>query len=140
MEKEVMTDGALGRVYKNGETIVRQGDAGDCMYVIQDGEVEVVRSCNGCAVRLAVLGQGDIFGELSLFGNSKRTATVRALGDARIMTVDKNIFLRRVQEDLTLAFRIFQTMASRLNTMNAELAVLKSPVLGVVSGSAELSI
>jgi CRP-like cAMP-binding protein len=128
MERQIMDNGALGKVYRNGDTIVHQGDAGDCMYVIQAGEVEVVRSQNGSAVRLAVLGQGDIFGELSLFGNDKRTATVRALGDARIMTVDKNIFLRRIQEDLTLAFRIFQTMAARLNDMNAEMAVLKSPV------------
>ncbi len=122
-----MNNGALGKVYKSGDAIVLQGDAGNCMYVIQDGEVEVVRSHNGNTVRLAVLGQGDIFGELSLFGNDTRSATVRALNDARIITVDKNTFLRRVQEDLTLAFRVFQTMASRLNNMNAELAALKSP-------------
>ncbi|HSG17328.1 MAG TPA: cyclic nucleotide-binding domain-containing protein [Anaerolineae bacterium] len=122
-----MSCGALGKVYRQGETIVFQGDEGSCMYVIQDGEVEVVRSHDGTTVRLAVLGPGDIFGELSLFGNGKRSATVRALGDVRIITVDKHIFLRRVQEDLTLAFRIFQTMAARLNQMNAELAVLKCP-------------
>jgi len=123
-----MANGDLGKVYRNGDTIIRQGDAGSCMYVIQDGEVEVIRSHNGSTVRLAVLGQGDIFGELSLFGNDKRSATVRALGDARIITVEKKIFLRRIQEDLTLAFRVFQTMAARLNTMNAELTVLKSPL------------
>ena len=123
-----MSCGALGKVYESGETIVYQGDEGSCMYVIQDGEVEVVRSHNGSTVRLAVLGPGDIFGELSLFGNGKRSATVRAMGDVRIVTVDKNILLRRIQEDLTLAFRIFQTMASRLNQMNAELTVLKCPV------------
>ena len=120
-----MNAGALGKVYKSGDAIILQGDAGSCMYVIQDGEVEVTRSHNGSTVRLAVLGQGDIFGELSLFGNDKRSATVRALGDARIVTVDKNTFMRRIQEDLTLAFRVFNTMAARLNNMNAELAVLK---------------
>lgn len=125
---KVMGTGDLGKMYRNGDSIVRQGDAGSSMYVIQDGEVEVVRSHNGKTVRLAVLGQGDIFGELSLFGNDKRSATVRALGDARIITVDKKIFLRRIQEDLTLAFRVFQTMAARLNTMSAELTALKSPV------------
>lgn len=124
-----MDNGALGRVYENGDAIIHQGDAGDCMYVIQEGEVEVICSQDGNPVRLAVLGQGDIFGELSLFGDNKRSATVRALGDVRVVTVDRNIFLRRVQEDLTLAFRIFQTMAARLNQMNAELSTLKSPML-----------
>ena len=123
-----MASGDLGKVYGDGDTIIRQGDAGSAMYVIQEGEVEVIRSCQGYTVQLAVLGEGDIFGELSLFGDAKRSATVRALGDARVVTVDKNIFMRRVQEDLTLAFRVFQTMASRINTMNAEMAVLKSPI------------
>ena len=120
-----MSEGDLGKVYKNGDVIVRQGDMGSCMYVIQDGEVEVVRSHNGTTVQLAVLGQGDFFGELSLFGKDKRSATVRALSDVRILTVDKKTFLRRVQEDLTLSFRVFQTMASRMNKMNAELVLLK---------------
>lgn len=123
-----MASGDLGRVYGDGDTIIHQGDAGSSMYVIQEGEVEVIRSCQGYTVQLAVLGEGDIFGELSLFGDAKRSATVRALGNARVVTVDKNIFMRRVQEDLTLAFRVFQTMASRINTMNAEMAVLKSPM------------
>lgn len=123
-----MGNGNLGKLYRDGDTIFRQGDAGSSMYVIQDGEVEVIRSHNGNTVRLAVLRQGDIFGESSLFGNDKRSATVRALGDARIITVDKKIFLRRLQEDLTLAFRVFQTMADRLNTMSAELTALKCPV------------
>jgi CRP/FNR family cyclic AMP-dependent transcriptional regulator len=124
-----MANGQLGRMYRDGDTIIRQGDAGDSMYVIQEGEVEVIRSCQGYAVQLAVLGEGDIFGELSLFGDDRRSATVRALGDTRVLTVDKKTFLRRLQEDLSLAFRVFQTMASRLNSMNAEMAVLKSPVL-----------
>jgi CRP/FNR family cyclic AMP-dependent transcriptional regulator len=123
-----MGNGDLGKWYRDGDTIIRQGDAGSSMYVIQDGEVEVIRSHNGNTVRLAVLRQGDIFGESSLFGNDKRSATVRALGDARVITVDKKIFLRRLQEDLTLAFKVFQTMADRLNTMSAELTALKSPV------------
>ena len=123
-----MTRGNLGKVYRDGDTIIRQGDVGNSMYVIQEGEVEVVRSHNGKTVRLAVLGQGDIFGELSLFGNDKRSASVYAYGDVRIITVDRKIFLRRIQEDVTLAFRMFQNMAARLNHMNAELAILKSAV------------
>lgn len=123
-----MSNGDLGKVYRDGETIIRQGDVGSSMYVIQEGEVEVVRLHNGKAVRLAVLGQGDIFGELSLFGNDQRSATVLALGDVRAITVDRKIFLSRIQEDVTLAFRMFQNMATRLNHMNAELAILKSAV------------
>jgi CRP/FNR family cyclic AMP-dependent transcriptional regulator len=125
---KAMSDGALGKVFKNGETIIRQGDAGNCMYVIQKGEVEVVRSYNGNAVRLAVLGKGDIFGEISLLRNEKRSATVLAIGEVRVVTVDKRVFLKRLQEDLTLAFRIFQTMAARIMEMNTKLVVLQSAI------------
>ena len=115
----------LGKRYSDGEIIVRQGEMGNCMYVIQDGEVEVVKSQNGKNVCLATLGQGEFFGEISLFANKERTATVRAKGDVRIITVEKKIFLGRIQEDVTLAFRIFQSMADRINNANSELVALK---------------
>ncbi len=118
--------GALGKVYKSGDAIIRQGDPGLCMYVIQEGEVEVIGSSNGKEVRLAVLGKGDIFGEISLLGNGQRSATVLAIGEVRVITVDKRVLLQRLQEDVTLAFRIFQTMAARITAMNSEMAVLKS--------------
>ena len=123
-----MSKGVLGKVYKQGDTIIRQGDAGKCMYVIQEGEVEVVRSYDHGDVRLAVLGQGDIFGEISLLGNERRSASVFAIGEVRVITVDKRVFLQRLQEDLTLAFRIFQTMAARIRNMNSRLVVLKASV------------
>lgn len=98
------------------------------MFVIQDGEVEVVRSNDGMAIRLAVLGKGDLFGEMSLLGNERRSATVLAMGEVRVMTIDKKVFLQRLQEDLTLAFRVFQTMAARIGEMNSELVGLKSAI------------
>lgn len=130
-----MRNGDLGKAYERGDVIVRQGEAGRCMFVIQEGEVEVIRYQDGKAVQLAVLGRGEIFGEIALFGDEKRTATVRALGHARILTVDKKIFLQRIQEDRSLSIRIFQSMASRIKHMNAELAAWKSPIFESPSDS-----
>lgn len=120
-----MTIGALGKVYEGGEFIIRQGDEGDCMYVIQDGQVEVVKVKGNDIVRLAVLGQGDFFGEMAIFERETRSATVRALGNVRLLTVDSKTFLRRIQEDPSLAFRIVKTMSSRINQLNQELVSLK---------------
>ncbi|MBI3059709.1 MAG: cyclic nucleotide-binding domain-containing protein, partial [Deltaproteobacteria bacterium] len=61
-----MEAGDLGRVYKDGEVIVRQGEAGDCMYVIQAGKAEVLQEQNGRNMRLAVLEEKDFFGEMAL--------------------------------------------------------------------------
>ena len=122
-----METGALGKVYRDGETIVRQGEVGDCMYVIQTGQVEVLQEKNDKEVRLAVLGEGDFFGEMALFEREVRSATVRAFGEVRVLTVDKRTLLRRINEDPSLAFRIVQKMSGRIRELNTEVVRLKIP-------------
>ena len=121
-----METSSLGKTYRDGDAIVREGESGDCMYVVQKGQVEVLRGTEGKEVRLAVLGEGEVFGEMALFEREPRSATVRALGDARALTVDKRTFLRQVHEDPSLAFRILQKMSHRIRELNAELVRLKA--------------
>jgi flavin-dependent dehydrogenase len=116
----------LGKIYHNGEIIVNQGESGSCMYVIQAGQVEVLQQKDDTEVRLAILDKGDILGEMALFEHEIRSATVRALGDARVLTIDKRIFLRRVQEDPSFAFTILQKMSHRIRELNTELLKAKS--------------
>jgi CRP/FNR family transcriptional regulator, cyclic AMP receptor protein len=91
-----MTTGTLGRVYEDGEVIFRQGDLGDCLYVIQEGQVEILAGRDGDATLLRVAGQNELFGEMAIFDRETRSATVRAKGRARILTLDKKNFLRRI--------------------------------------------
>jgi len=119
-----MDTGALGKVYEKGEIIIRQGDVGECMYVIQEGEVEIYVEKDGQEVRLAVRGAGDFIGEMAVFDRDVRSATVRALGQVRILTVDKKNFLRRISQDPSLAFRIVETMSRRIRELNDEVARL----------------
>jgi CRP/FNR family transcriptional regulator len=115
----------LGKTYGDRQVVVRQGDTGDCMYAIQNGRVEVVRETDGGEVRVAVLEEGDIFGEMAIFEKEVRSATVRALGEARVLSIDKRTFLRRVQEDPSLAFNLALMMCKRIRRLNAELASLR---------------
>jgi CRP-like cAMP-binding protein len=121
-----METGALGKTYQDGEIIIRQGDDGNCMFVIQEGEVEVLRESGDREIRLAVLKTGDFFGEMSIFEREVRAATVKAVGQARVLTVDKKGFLRRIHEDPSLAFRLVQTMSKRIRDLNTEVARLRS--------------
>ena len=116
-----MVTGSLGKVYVDGEEIVRQEETGDCMYVIQTGQVEAIQGKEGKEVRMAVLGVGDVFGEMALFERMPRSATVRALGEVRVLTIDKKTFLRQVHEDHSLAFRILQKMSYRIRELDTEL-------------------
>ncbi len=119
-----MEASALGKTYNNGEIIVHAGETGDCMYVIQAGQVEVLQKKGDQEVRLAVMDEGDFFGEMALFEREVRSATVRALGEARVLTIDKRTYLRRVHEDPSLAYRMVQKMSQRIRKLNAELVRL----------------
>lgn len=120
-----MKQGALGKVYEDGETIIRQGDPGDCMYVIQEGQVEVVAVHEGRENRLAILGPGEFVGEMAIFEKERRSADVRALGQVRILTVDRKNLMSRINEDPSTAFRLIQTLSSRIREMNEEVSRLK---------------
>ena len=120
-----MARSALGKWYEEGEAIVTQGEAGDCMYVVEQGEVEVVQGSGEDDVRLAVLGEGEFFGEMAIFDRDARSATVRALGKVQVMTIDKATFLRRISEDPSLAFRIIKKMSRRIRDLNNEVTDLR---------------
>jgi CRP-like cAMP-binding protein len=123
-----MDAGALGKVYQDGEVIIRQGDVGDCMYVIQEGHVEVVIERDSEEVHLAVRGEGDFFGEMAIFDREVRSATIRALGPVRVLTVDRRNFLRRIQADPSLAFHVVETLSLRVRELDNEVARLQGIV------------
>jgi CRP/FNR family cyclic AMP-dependent transcriptional regulator len=121
-----MENGALGKVYKDGELIVRQGEKGDCMYVIQEGKVEVFQHKDNKDVHLAFLNEGDFFGEMAIFEKEERSASVRAVDEARILTIDQKNFLRRIHEDPSLAFHIVRNMSQRIRKLDSEHTRIKA--------------
>lgn len=120
-----MRRGDLGTSYRDGEVIVREGEPGSCMYVIQAGRVEVVRGADGQGESLAVLTEGQFFGEMALFDAVERSATVRAVGDARVLKVDKRALLRRIQEDPLLALSLLESMSARVRRLNDQVSALR---------------
>lgn len=117
-----MGSSSIGRVYRDGEIVVRQGGRDDCMHVIQEGQVEVFLERDGQEWPLAVRGEGEVIGEMAIFDRSPHSATVRARGEARILTVDKRGFLRRIQEDPSIAFHILQNMSDRIRDLSEKLS------------------
>ena len=125
MRMRLKAKSSLGNIYSDGEYIVRQGEPGNCMYEIQDGKVEVVMNKGDQEILLGTLRKGDFFGEMAIFEQSVRSASVRAAGEARVITIDKKIFFGRVSEDPTLAFRILGKMSNRIRQLDKELIELK---------------
>ena len=117
--------GQLGKAYRDWEPIVCEGEVGDCMYVLLSGQAEVTAQGTDGEISLAVLKPGAVFGEMALFTRAPRSATVRALGEARVLTLSRKDFLSRVHEDPSLAFRILQQLSERIQALDAELARLR---------------
>ena len=120
-----MEAGGLGKLYKDGEIIIAEGESGSCMYVIQSGQVEILKTKDGQEVRIAIRSAGDFLGEMSLFSRELRSATVKALGEAKILTIDKRNLLASIQRDPSLAFRIIESLSRRLSELSEEITPYK---------------
>jgi len=79
--------------FEPSEVIFRQGDAGDRLYIVVDGEVEMITEEPGTGEQvLARLGPGDCFGEMALVGAKPRMATARSATSVNLLTIDQNGF------------------------------------------------
>ena len=78
-----MKNNTLGRLYQDGEIIIKQGTVGDCLYVIQEGRVAIYDESGDVETKVAELGEKEFFGEMGLFEKDVRSATVRAFGESR---------------------------------------------------------
>lgn len=111
------TTGFLGKLYEDGEAIFRQGETGDCMYLVQEGKVEVLQRKGEMEFCLAVVDKGDYFGEKALFGDAVRTVTARSLGGAFVLSVKKKDFLSSIHHDPSLAFNMLKKMSARIQEL-----------------------
>ena len=84
--------------YSDGVSIVAEGDAADRFFVIAKGEVAVTRRTpEGEEIELAVLGPGQFFGEVGILAETRRTATVRAVGDVELLALSWQEFQRTLE-------------------------------------------
>jgi NADH dehydrogenase FAD-containing subunit/uncharacterized membrane protein YphA (DoxX/SURF4 family) len=104
----------LGRAhYERGDEVVRQGERGDCAYIILDGEVEVLRQSSGGWRQIARLKSGECFGEIALLADIPRTATVRCLTPVELVVLPRDQFLTLAEGYRELGSALTTRMAER---------------------------
>jgi CRP-like cAMP-binding protein len=124
-----MQSAELGRWFKDGQVICRQGELGDCLYIIGRGQVELMRRDGSAEFCLRVLETGDIWGESGLLERGHvRTATARAIGDVCVLTIEKRMFLDRIHEDPSFALKIMRKMSHRIRELENALVRTAGPL------------
>lgn len=114
--------------FVGGELIVQEDEPGDCIYIIEEGEVEVLRASSDPAAEpqaIALLGRGEFFGEMSMIEKSTRSATVRACGSVRLLmltTEDFYSFAKIFKNGFTVVIiNIARILSQRLRQTNVKL-------------------
>jgi small-conductance mechanosensitive channel/CRP-like cAMP-binding protein len=100
-------------IYGPGETVLRQGDPGDSLYVLRAGSVAVRLGSHGAEREVATLSAGQFFGEMSLMTGESRSATVVAKSDCECYIVDKEAFQEILEERPELAGIISEILSRR---------------------------
>jgi signal transduction histidine kinase len=115
---------------KRGEVLIQEGDVGESLYVILDGEFEVTKRSGKQDVFLGVRKSGDVIGEMSLVEQAPRTASIRALVDGRVLEVGRPAFLTMLSCSPSAIGITLKTFSSRLSStqclleQNEKMAVL----------------
>jgi len=94
-----------------GDIIFHQGDLGDSVYVIEEGECEILREQNGQQQLLATLGRGEYFGEMAVLSEGSRNATVRARTAMAIVIIPK-IEFNKLRRSVPTFGKVFIELAS----------------------------
>lgn len=117
-----------------GDAVFREGDSAREMYVVLDGEAEVLKnSRRGRATRIAILGPGDCFGEMSLIDVQPRSAMVRALGPTRLLRITAEDLDALYRHDLKayalITLNIARNLSRRLRVTDGILADIAASVM-----------
>jgi CRP-like cAMP-binding protein len=103
------------KTFKAGEVIFRQGQVGDFMYVVQDGEVDILLHNHV----IETVEPGGILGELALIDNRPRAASAIARTECKVVPIDETRFEYMVQQTPHFAIHVMEVMAERLRYMDA---------------------
>ncbi len=119
----------FNRSYKDNNMIFCEHEPGKELYIIQNGKVKITKIVNNNEVMLAVLQNGDIFGEMAILDNKPRSASAVAWGDVELLAINKANFEGMVKAQPQLATRLITLLSERIWTAYKQLAnlMIKDP-------------
>jgi CRP/FNR family transcriptional regulator, cyclic AMP receptor protein len=120
---ERIAEVAVPREFGPGQVVFREGDQSDTCYVVREGHVRAIRTHgDGRTITLATFGSGDIFGELAMFEDERRSATIEAIEPTGVVGVLGPDMRRLMSEHPSIAPRLVIALGRRLREMNERLS------------------
>lgn len=108
--------------FAQGDVIFSENDRGSEMYIIESGEVQILRAA-AISQPVAVLGAGDFFGEMAVLEDQPRFATATAVTKVRLLKIDRAAFAEVLRENVEISIRIMRKLANRLRRAEERLSV-----------------
>jgi len=120
--------------YRAGERLFEKGDEGDAAFIIIDGEVEVLVPADGGEQSVAVLGKGEIFGELAVICDQARSTAIAARTDLEALRLDRNTVLNLMREFPDITLELVRILGDRLERTTRELSQARSSLAAKPQG------
>ena len=125
MSLKVITDKMVARSYDKEKMILIEESAGETFFLISKGTVKITRmSDDGREVILAILGEGDFFGEMALLDGEGRSANVVALENAKVLTLQRSDFLDILERFPKIAIHLLKELTTRIRHSDQQIESL----------------
>jgi CRP/FNR family transcriptional regulator len=110
------------RRFSGGEVVFREGDESSTCYIVRSGHVRAVREhTDGRSITLATFGPGDIFGELAMFDDERRTATIETIDETEAIAILSGDMRRLLRQHSEIAVKLLGSLVHRLRQTNERL-------------------
>ena len=106
------------QTYKPGDKIFKEGDEGNLAYVVQDGQVEIIKIIDGRETVLGTVGKGGIFGEMALIDSKPRMAAARAATGATIICVTRQMFEEKLRKSDPFIRGLLNILADNIRSIS----------------------
>lgn len=119
--QKLLCFGSERLTYDVGQVMIQVGDAADAAYVIIDGTAEISVPTPRGPVVVNTIGKNEIIGEIAIFGDMPRTATVTAITKVEVLRISKDMFINVVRQNPDAALELIKVLVTRLANTTQQL-------------------
>lgn len=114
-ELDIVSRKVFEKQYKKGSTLFVEGMAGEVLYIVMEGGVDVIKKVKGGEKVISNVNSGEIVGEMSLIDEEPRSASGKTNSDSRLIVITKNSFNEMLESDPKIAAKILMSLLKIIN-------------------------